>query len=107
LNAKSAISYPKKSSWAFKHSCPLKSSPSNHSYLVNYSVGITSSFSYLAFLLSVSLALLHPSCFLCFSLSWGHNCARLHIVATPVLTAAIKSIKVQSHGNSVHDVIIA
>jgi len=38
-----------------------------------------------------------------------YYCAKLPIVATPALKAAIKvkSTKVKSHGNNVHDVIVA
>ena len=35
------------------------------------------------------------------------NCARLLIVATPVLKAAVKSTKVMSHGSNIRDLIIA
>ena len=44
-----------KSSWAFKHSNPLKGSPGSHSQLASDSVDIMSSCSLLTFSLSVSL----------------------------------------------------
>ena len=57
----------------------------------------------LAFSLSVSLASLCLCC-LCSSVSQTH---RLPTVAIPVLKAAVQSTKVKSHGNNVHDIIIA
>jgi len=45
-----------KSSWAFKHSNPLKGSPGSHSQLASSSVDIMSSCSMLTISLSVSLA---------------------------------------------------
>ena len=59
--------------------------------LVSCSVGVTSSCSLLAFPLSVSLSLLHLRCLY----SSTCNCARLLIIATPVLKAAIKSTNVR------------
>ena len=64
---KSDISYLK-TSWAFKHSDPLKSSPGSHSQFVSDSVGIISSCLLLAFPFLVSFALSHLRC-LCFSVS--------------------------------------
>ena len=98
---KQAISYLK-TSRAFKQSNPLMSSPGSPSQLVSDSVGITSSCWLLAFPISVSLTLLCLHC-LCFSAS---HCARLLIVATPVLKAA-KTDEIKSHGNNLRDVNIA
>jgi len=61
------ISYLK-TSWAFQHSDPLKSSPGSHSQSVSGSVHITSSCLLLIFSLLVRLPLLHLHC-LCFLVS--------------------------------------
>jgi len=78
-----------------EHSDPLKSSPRSRSQSVSDSVGIMSTCSLLAFPLLVSLTSLYLRC-LCFSVSWTHNCARLSIVATPVLTAVVQNQITQS-----------
>jgi len=91
---KSDISYLKKLSWVFEYSNPLKSSLGSHSQSVSAPVGITSSSSLLAFLLSVVFPFsfsLVSSCLIClyFLVSQTHNCARVLIVATPVLKATV------------------
>ena len=95
----------KRPAGTLEHSNPFKKSPGSHSW---FGVGIMSSCSLLAFLLLVSLALSRLHC-LYSSVSRTHNCARLLIVATPGLKAAVKLAKVKSHGNKVWmlDVIIA
>ena len=89
-----------KTSQAFEHSNPLKSSPGSHSQLVSDSVGITRNFLLLVFLILVSLASSHLCC-ICFLVSRTYICARLLIVATPVLKAAVKPAKVNSHCNNI------
>ena len=89
-------------------SCKTKTSwviQARNSQSVSCSVGIMSSCSLLAFLLTVSLTSSHLHC-LCSPVSPTRNCARLLIVATPVLKALIKSTKVKSHGNNACIVII-
>ena len=66
----------------------LKSSAGSHSRSDSGSVCIMSSWSLLAFPLSVSLMSLRL-CYICFSVSRTCKCARLLIVATPVLKAAV------------------
>jgi len=80
---------------AFEHSDPFKGFPGSHSQLISCSVGIMSSWLLLAF----------------HSQSASHHCinvasASLFIVATPVLKATVKPIKVMLHSNSVHDINI-
>ena len=106
LKAYPDISYVK-NGWAFEHSNPFKGSPDSHSQLARCSVGTTSSCSLLAFPLLVSIVLACLCCLCCSSVSWTHICARLLLVATPILQADVKSTKVKSHSNNVRDVIIA
>lgn len=79
---------------AIENSILLKCSPGSHYLLVGCSL--------LCFC-SQSASRLHVRC-LNSSGSRTHNCARLFVVATPVLKA---SIKVKSHGNSICEVIIS
>ena len=86
--------------WTFPSTQGLSGS---HSQSVSCSVGNMSSCLLLAFLFSVSLASPHLHC-LHSSVSWTLNCARLLIVATPVLKAAVKPTKVKLNGNNVRDI---
>ena len=81
-------SYLKSTAEPFENSDPFKGSPGSHSQSVSCSVGIMNS----------CISVLGQPCviastLLCSSVPLTHNCARLLIVAIPVLKAAMKSAK--------------